>query len=64
MTPLTEDGRAMVRSKCGNGWADPECSECHGTGIGGGYLACDECFLGNEDVLTARDYCPALEEVQ
>ena len=48
VTPLTEDGRAM--RKCEDGWADPDCVACHGTGhvgYGSEAEACD-CFLGSE----------------
>lgn len=64
--PLTEDGRAM--RKCDGGWCDPDCSECSGLGYicddPGFYEACDECFIGDEDVLTARDHCPPMGDAR
>lgn len=65
MTPLTEDGREMVRSRCGHGWCDPDCAACNGSGIGWGYLACQECFLSNEDytaLAKESEFCPRREE--
>lgn len=66
MTPLTDDGRPML--KCEGGWCDPECSRCSGRGYicaePGFYEACDECLLGDEDVTSDGDFCPRMEDAQ
>lgn len=60
--PITEAGIPMARTE--GGWYDPQCVRCVAGYVGHGSAveAC-ECFLDSRDVLSARDFCPPLEEV-